>query len=89
MSERGRQVGGILPRRLAGPSAAWAMMLVVLGDFDFAAGTDGYVKITLNEKGTLYADAVKFLPADKVDKTAFPSYPAPDGSTPRAVPPAG
>jgi len=55
-----------------------------LGDFDFAAGTDGYVKITLNEKGTLYADAVKFLPAEKVDRTAFPPYPAPDGSTPRA-----
>ena len=46
-----------------------------LGDFDFAAGTDGYVKITLNEKGILYANAVKFLPVDKVDKTTFPPYP--------------
>jgi hypothetical protein len=55
-----------------------------LGDYDFAAGTDGYVKVTLDGKGTLYANAVKFLPADKVDKTAFAPYPKPDGSTPRA-----
>jgi hypothetical protein len=54
-----------------------------LGDFDFAAGTNGSVKMTLDEKGTLYANAVKFLPIDKVDKTTFPPYPAPDGSTPR------
>jgi hypothetical protein len=54
-----------------------------LGDFDFAAGTNGSVKMTLDEKGTLYANAVKFLPIDQVDKTTFPPYPAPDGSTPR------
>ena len=55
-----------------------------LGDYDFAAGTDGYVKVTLEGKGTLYASGAKFLPADKVDKTTFPPYPKPDGSTPRA-----
>lgn len=54
-----------------------------LGDFEFAAGTNGSVKVTLEEKGILYADAVKFLPTDKVDKTMFPPYPKPDGSTPR------
>jgi hypothetical protein len=55
-----------------------------LGDYEFAAGTNGYLKITLDGKGTLYASGAKFLPADKVDKTAFPPYPKPDGSTPRA-----
>jgi hypothetical protein len=55
-----------------------------LGDYNFASGTNGYMKVTLDGKGTLYADAVKFLPADKVDKTTFPPYPKPDGSTPRA-----
>ena len=55
-----------------------------LGDFEFAAGTNGAVKVTLEEKGTLYADAVKFLPIDKVDMTTLPPYPKPDGSTPRA-----
>jgi hypothetical protein len=55
-----------------------------LGDYDFAAGTDGYVKVTLEGKGMLYASGAKFLPADKVDKTTFPPYPKPDGSTPRA-----
>jgi len=54
-----------------------------LGDYDFAAGTNGFVKVTLDEKGILYADAGKFLPIDKVDKTTFPPYPKPDGSTPR------
>jgi hypothetical protein len=55
-----------------------------LGDYDFAAGTDGYVKVTLDDKGILYANAARFLPVEKVDKTSFPPYPAPDGSTPRA-----
>jgi len=55
-----------------------------LGDYDFAAETDGHVKVTLEGKGTLYASGAKFLPADKVDKTTFPPYPKPDGSTPRA-----
>jgi hypothetical protein len=55
-----------------------------LGDYDFAAGTDGNVKVTLEDKGILYASAVKFLPVDKVGNTTFPPYPKPDGSTPRA-----
>ena len=62
----------------AGP-AGWNS----LGDYDFSAGGDEWVKITLLAPGTLYADAVKFLPIDKVDKTTFPAYPKPDGSTPR------
>ena len=55
-----------------------------LGDYEFTAGTNGYIKITLDGKGTMYSSGVKFLPIDKVDKTVFPAYPKPDGSTPRA-----
>jgi hypothetical protein len=55
-----------------------------LGDYEFAAGSDGHLKVTLEGKGTMYASGAKFLPADKVDKTTFPPYPQPDGTLPRA-----
>jgi hypothetical protein len=55
-----------------------------LGDYEFGAGTNGYLKITIEGKGTMFASGAKFLPADRVDKTTFPPYPKPDGSTPRA-----
>ncbi len=33
-----------------------------MGEYRFDTGSGGHVKITLAGKGTLYADAVKFLP---------------------------
>ena len=55
--------------------------LANLGDYDFAAGTAGYV-VAKNARGTVYADAVKWQPVDKLTEIKLPPYPKPDGSVP-------
>jgi hypothetical protein len=77
-----RHAGGTatIKREIADGHTGWNH----LGDYEFAAGTGGFIKLTLDGKGTLYANAAKFLPIDRVDKTTFPPYPKPDGSLPRA-----
>ena len=57
-----------------------------LGDYPFAQGNAGYVKITLDSAANsglnLYADGAKWLPVSKIDTSKFPPYPRPDGSYP-------
>ncbi len=55
-----------------------------LGDYDFAAGENGFVKFMHDDTKELIVNSVKFLPvADIPPLPSLPPYPKPDGSFPR------